>query len=399
MTRGFSRLALVLGLLSCIGPFAVDLYLPALPQITAGLGTTASAAQMTFTAYFLAFGLAQLIYGPMADWLGRKRPVYAGLAVFIAGSAICALAPDIHWLVFGRFVQALGAAAAMVIPRAIVRDMHTGTQATQLMALVMLVISISPMLAPLTGSAIIAAGSWRFLFVALGLAAALAMALTAWQLPETLPPERRVPLRPKAILGGCLDLMRDARFLGLTMTGGFGMASFFVFIGAASFVYTGHYGMSPVGFSLAFALNAIGFFGTSQLAAGLGRKHGMARVAFLAVTGFALCNGVLVALVAFGFDALGVVMAFLFLGNACLGLVIAPTMVMALDDHGENAGLASSLGGTLQMLAGALMLVLASPFFDGSVLPMVGAIALCSVLSLAFAALTLGPDLKNSAPA
>ncbi|MFN3499449.1 MAG: MFS transporter, partial [Pannonibacter indicus] len=168
MTSAFSRLALVLGLLSCVGPFAVDLYLPALPQITASLGTTASAAQMTFTAYFLAFGLAQLIFGPMADWLGRKPPIYAGLAVFIAGSAICAMAPDINWLVFGRFVQALGAAAAMVIPRAIVRDMHTGTEATRLMALVMLVISISPMLAPLTGSAIIAVGSWRFLFVALG---------------------------------------------------------------------------------------------------------------------------------------------------------------------------------------------------------------------------------------
>jgi DHA1 family bicyclomycin/chloramphenicol resistance-like MFS transporter len=390
MTRGFSRLALVLGLLSCIGPFAVDLYLPALPQITASLGTTASAAQMTFTAYFLAFGLAQLVFGPMADWLGRKRPIYAGLAVFIAGSAICALAPDINWLVFGRFVQALGAASVMVIPRAVVRDMHTGVEATQLMALVMLVISISPMLAPLTGSAIIALGSWRFLFAALALAAALAMVLTAWALPETLPPEKRTPLRPGAIVRGCLDLMRDARFLGLTMTGGFGMASFFVFIGTASFVYTGQYGMSPVGFSLAFALNAIGFFGTSQLAAGLGRKHGMARVAFLAVTGFALCNGVLVTLVASGIDALPVVMAFLFLGNACLGLVIAPTMVMALDDHGGNAGLASSLGGTLQMLAGAVMLVLASPFFDGTVLPMVSAIAACSVLALAAAIPTLG---------
>lgn len=390
MTRGFSRLALVLGLLSCIGPFAVDLYLPALPQITASLGTTASAAQMTFTAYFLAFGLAQLVFGPMADWLGRKRPIYAGLAVFIAGSAICALAPDINWLVFGRFVQALGAASVMVIPRAVVRDMHTGVEATQLMALVMLVISISPMLAPLTGSAIIALGSWRFLFAALALAAALAMVLTAWALPETLPPEKRTPLRPGAIVRGCLDLMRDARFLGLTMTGGFGMASFFVFIGTASFVYTGQYGMSPVGFSLAFALNAIGFFGTSQLAAGLGRKHGMARVAFLAVTGFALCNGVLVTLVASGIDALPVVMAFLFLGNACLGLVIAPTMVMALDDHGDNAGLASSLGGTLQMLAGAVMLVLASPFFDGTVLPMVSTIAACAVLALAAAIPTLG---------
>jgi DHA1 family bicyclomycin/chloramphenicol resistance-like MFS transporter len=201
------------------------------------------------------------------------------------------------------------------------------------------------------------------------------------------------------MLRGCIDLLKDGRFLGLTFIGGFGMASFFVFIASAAFVYMSHYGLSPTGFSLAFALNAIGFFATSQMAAGMGQRFGMARAAFFAVLGFAVTSCLLLVLVALGNDSLWLVMALLFLGNAFMGLVIAPTMVMALDDHGENAGLASSLGGTLQMVAGGLMIVASSPFFDGTVLPMVGAIALCSVLSLVFAALTLGPDLENSAPA
>lgn len=399
MQIGFVRSAVVLGLLACVGPFAVDLYLPALPQIADDLGTTIAAAQFTFTAYFLAFGVAQLVYGPLADWVGRKPPIYAGLIIFIAGSAVCAFAPDILWLTVGRFIQALGAASVMVIPRAVIRDLHTGTDATRLMALIMLVISISPMLAPLTGSAIIAVGSWRLIFVALAGAAIIAMALTAFQLPETLAPDKRVPMRGGAMLRGCIDLLKDGRFLGLTFIGGFGMASFFVFIASAAFVYMTHYGLSPTGFSLAFALNAIGFFATSQMAAGMGQRFGMARAAFFAVLGFAVTSCLLLVLVALGNDSLWLVMALLFLGNAFMGLVIAPTMVMALDDHGENAGLASSLGGTLQMVAGGLMIVASSPFFDGTVLPMVGAIALCSVLSLVFAALTLGPDLKNSAPA
>ncbi|NBN65900.1 multidrug effflux MFS transporter [Pannonibacter tanglangensis] len=399
MQIGFVRSAVVLGLLACVGPFAVDLYLPALPRIAEDLGTTVAAAQFTFTAYFLAFGVAQLVYGPLADWVGRKPPIYAGLVIFIAGSVVCAVAPDIIWLTVGRFVQALGAAAVMVIPRAVVRDLHTGADATRLMALIMLVISISPMLAPLTGSAIIAVGSWRLIFVALAVAALVAMALTALQLPETLTPDKRVPMRAGAMLRGCGALLRDGRFLGLTFIGGFGMASFFVFIASAAFVYTAHYGLSPTGFSLAFALNAIGFFATSQLAAGMGKRFGMARAAFFAVLGFAVSACLLLVLVALGNDSLWLVMALLFLANAFMGLVIAPTMVMALDEHGDNAGLASSLGGTLQMVAGGLMIVVSGPFFDGTVLPMVGAIAVCSLLSLLAAALTLGPDLRRSVPA
>jgi len=173
------RPALVLGLLSCIGPFAIDMYLPAMPVIAADLGTTVQGMQGTIVAYFIAFGLAQLIYGPWADRSGRKPPLYAGIAVFIAGSVICTFAPTVEWLLAGRFVQGLGGAALMVVPRAIIRDMYTGHSATRLMAAVMMVISVSPMLAPLAGSGVMAVWEWRAIFGVLVLAAVASLTILA----------------------------------------------------------------------------------------------------------------------------------------------------------------------------------------------------------------------------
>ena len=167
------RAALVLGLLSAVGPLAIDMYLPAMPAIATALGADVSSVQLTLTAYFVAFGLAQLFYGPWADQMGRKVPLYVGIGIFIVASIGCAMAPTIGWLVAFRALQGAGGAVLMVVPRAIIRDMYTGAQATKLMALVMLVISVSPMLAPLAGSGLIAIGDWRLIFWVLCLAAAL----------------------------------------------------------------------------------------------------------------------------------------------------------------------------------------------------------------------------------
>ncbi|GAB4348439.1 MAG: multidrug effflux MFS transporter [Oricola sp.] len=399
MQPGFVRSAIVLGLLAWVGPFAIDMYLPALPSIADGFGTSTAAVQATLTAYFIAFGIAQLVYGPLADAIGRKRPIYIGLAIFIAGSLASAWAPSIGLLVAGRFVQALGAATVMVVPRAIIRDLYTGAEATRMMALIMLVISVSPMLAPLAGSGLIALGGWRLIFEVLAAAAVLSMLLTAFRLPETLAEERRVPVRPRVLFAGIRQLLGDPRFVGLTLIGGFGMASFFVFLSSASFVYTGQYGLTPVGFSLAFAVNAIGFFGASQVAPNLGGRFGMARMVLVATTGFAAAALCLFALTAAGFESLCLLVAMLFVANSFFGLVMAPVMVMALDDHGDKAGLASSLGGTLQMLAGGLMIVVTGPFFDGTSLPMVAAIAFCATAALALAVVTLRPASPGNAPA
>ena len=387
MSDRLLRPALVLGLLSCVGPFAIDMYLPAMPTIAKDLDTTVQAMQGSIIAYFIAFGLAQLIYGPWADGSGRKPPLYAGIVVFLIGSVFCTFAPTVEWLLVGRAIQGLGGAALMVVPRAIIRDLYTGPQATRLMAAVMMVISVSPMLAPLVGSGLIAVWDWRAIFGALVIAAVASLAILALFQPETLAPADRQPLNARAMRRGAAVLLTDPLFLGLTFLGGFGTASFFVFIASASFVYTGAFGLSPVGFSIAFAVNAIGFLSASQMAGPLGLRHGAARVMALASAGFAFFTVTLFVLALAGVVGLWLCMAGLFLANACLGLIIPTAMVMALDEHGDIAGLASSLGGTLQMLAGGAMVAAVGPFFDGTATPMLGAIALCGVLVLALSRL------------
>ncbi len=383
------RMALLLGLLSAVGPFAIDMYLPALPEVASDLGTTEARAALTLTSYFIAFGIAQMVYGPMADAVGRKPPLVIGVAIFLVATVAASRAPSIQWLIAARALQGFGAATLMAVPRAVIRDMASGPAAARMMAAIMIVISVSPMLAPLTGSIVMAWGGWREIFAVLAGASLLSLALIVFVLPETLAPEHRRPVRLQVMAQGVARLLCDRRFMGLTLIGGFGMASFFVFLASASFVYTRQYGMSPTGFSLAFAVNAVGFFSASQLAGRLAERLGMERVIALALTGFAGATLALTALVWLGFDSLPVVVAGLFLGNACLGLVMPTAMVMSLDPHPDIAGLASSLGGTIQMLTGAVMIGLAGLFLDNSAATMVPAIALCAVLAWVMAAASL----------
>jgi DHA1 family bicyclomycin/chloramphenicol resistance-like MFS transporter len=394
-----SRIALVIGLLGAVGPFAIDMYLPALPAVAADLAATPQATQFTLTAFFIAFGATQLLYGPLSDQLGRKPPLYVGLAIFLLGTLGCALAPTVEALVAARFVQGLGAATVMVVPRAIIRDLHSGPAAARLMATIMLVISVSPMLAPLAGSGVMAVAGWRAIFGVLALAAVASLALTAFALPETLAPTDRVPAHPASLARGMRRLLRDPDFMGLTLIGGFGMASFFIFLASASFVYTGQFGLTPTGFSVAFAINAIGFFSASQAAASLGERFGMERVIALAVAGFSVSTIALFVLAVADFASLPVIVAMLLLANAFLGLVIPSAMVLALDPHPDIAGLASSLGGTLQMLIGGAMIALAGPFFDGTATPMLAAIALTGLLAFATALATFRRRVRPGAAA
>lgn len=383
MPSTYTRNAIVLGLLSAVGPFAIDMYLPALPSISADLNASTAATQMTLTVFFIAFGVCQIVYGPLSDMVGRKPPLYAGLLLFIAGSIGCGFAPGIEWLIAFRFIQGLGASSVMVIPRAIIRDLHTGVEATRLMSLVMLVFSVSPILAPLTGSALIVPFGWRAVFVAVTIAAMLGLILIATLLPETRPAEDRIKVSVGNVLEGFGVLFRDWHFLGLTLIGGLGMASFFAFLASSSFVYIGHYGLTPTQYSVAFAANAIGFIGASQFAAVLGGRFGMARVVLGAVSLYTLFALILLGVTLAGVDNLRVLIALLFLSFACLGLVIPSTMVLSLENHGPIAGIASALGGTLQMVTGGIMIAVVSLFFDGTARPMVLTIAICAACALA----------------
>jgi multidrug resistance protein len=219
MASSFTRNAVVLGLLSAVGPFAIDMYLPALPAIAADLHATTSATQMTLIAFFVSFGLCQIVYGPLSDVYGRKLPLYGGLTLFILGAIGCAFSATIGWLIAFRFLQGIGAAMG-VIPRAIIRDLHTGAEATKLMSLVMLVFSVSPILAPLTGSALIMPFGWRAAFVAVGVAALIALLLVAFLLPETRPAHERIPGSIRGVFGNFGELLQDWHFLGLTSSAG-----------------------------------------------------------------------------------------------------------------------------------------------------------------------------------
>ncbi|RAZ88207.1 Bcr/CflA family drug resistance efflux transporter [Mesorhizobium hawassense] len=390
MSPKFLRIAVVLGLLSAIGPFAIDMYLPALPSIGQDLHAGTAAVQMSLLIFFLSMGFGQIAVGPISDMVGRKVPLYAGLALFMVGGVGSAMAPNIEWLIAFRFLQGLGASAGMAIPRAIVRDLHTGNEAAKLMSLLMLVFSVSPILAPLTGSQIIESFGWRAVFWTVTGAAALATILLATSLKETRSAEERANSSFGTALAGYRHLMGDRNFLGLVAIAGFGIASFFVYLSSSSFILIDHYGLSPSVYSVFFSINAVAFIGMSQLTGLLADRFGLKRVVWVAVTGYATVMVALFAIMASGVDRLDVMAALLFVGYGFLGLVIPTTSVLAMEEHGEIAGTASALMGTLHFAIGALAMGVAGIFFDGTPLPMVAGITLCAVISFTLAKLTLG---------
>ncbi|TAL72922.1 MAG: Bcr/CflA family efflux MFS transporter [Rhodanobacter sp.] len=381
--------ALVLGLLSAIGPFAIDMYLPALPAIQRGLHTDVAGAQASLMAFFVAAGLGQVVYGPLSDMVGRKPPLYVGLGVFVLASIGCSLAPNIHSLVAFRFMQGLGACAGMVIPRAVVRDLYTGVDAARLMALLMLVFSVSPILAPLTGSMVIRLADWRGIFWVVAAAALLGVLLVRAALAETRPAAQRTRSSLRSALAGYRLLLRDRTFIGLVFIGASGTASFFTYLANSSFVLIGHYGLTPTQYSIAFSLNAASFIGAAQCTGWLGTRYGLRRVVRVAVVGHVATMLGLFGLYLIGFDRLDLLLGLLLIGYGFLGLTIPITAVLALDRHGPIAGTASALMGTLQFVTGAVVIAAISPFAGNGALPMVAGIAGCATAAFVLVRLTL----------
>jgi MFS transporter, DHA1 family, multidrug resistance protein len=388
METRFLRNAITLGLLSAIGPFAIDMYLPALPAIGRSLQAQTGSVQMSLTVFFIALSLGQSFYGPLSDMIGRKVPLYLGLGLFSLGSVGCALAQNIEVLIAFRFVQGFGACAGMVIPRAIVRDLHTGIDATRLMSLLMLVFSISPILAPLTGSFVIQLAGWRSVFWAVLIAAVVGCGILT-TVTETRPPAERAGSSVRTALAAYGLLLRDRHFLGLAFIGAFGISSFFVYLSNSPFVLIEHYHLSPRFYSVCFSANAASFFAAAQLNGWLAGRFGLRRLVRGAVTVYAIVMVALLAVFASGVDRLDVLAAFLFVGYGCLGMVIPTTAVLALEDHGEIAGTASAFMGTVQFVTGAVIMLFVGSFLNGTALPMVAGIAGCAVIALALAQTTL----------
>jgi len=389
MKTQFLKYAVVLGLITAIGPFAIDMYLPALPSIKQSFGASTAEAQMSLMVFFIALGICQLVYGPVSDMFGRRAPLYFGLGLFIVGSVGCALAHDIQTLIAFRFVQGVGACAGMVITRAIVRDMHTGAEAVRLMSLLMLVFSVSPILAPLAGSFVIVWASWRAIFWSVIGAAVVGLALLSLFVPETRPKSERVDSSLGTALAAYGVLLRDPMFLGLVFIGAFGVASFFAYLANSSFVLIEHYGLTPTQYSLCFSINAVAFFGAAQMNGRLAKMFGMHHVVRMATWGYASAMLLLAALTALGVDSLPVMIVVLFIGYAFLGLVIPNSSVLALEQHGAIAGTASALMGTLQFMTGAVVMAITGAIGDRTSKTMIYAIATCAAISFVLAQLAL----------
>jgi len=389
MPPAMLRLAVILGLLSMLGPFSIDMYLPALPLIAEDLQSSEAAVQATIVSYFFAYGAAQMIFGPWSDFAGRRTPMLAGGAIFVIGAVGSAMSSTLESLLVWRAVQGFGGSALMLIPRAVVRDNYTGVPATRLMAMILLVISISPMIAPLVGTIIISFTDWRAVFWILSIIAVLSLTIMYFALEETLAKEDRVPINLRKIADNCAVLLKDRYYMGLVAIGAVGMGSFFIYLSSSPFVFTSQFSLTPGQFSVAFAVNAIGFFSASQLAGPLASRIGLPRTVLFGSVLFAVTT-LLLALLSFtSAPGLILVIFLLFLGNAGLGFVIPITMVMALDPYGKMAGLASSLAGTIQLVFGGMLIAFTGLFFDGSLTPMVTMIAVCGVTGMALSWLTL----------
>ncbi|MEO8558118.1 MAG: multidrug effflux MFS transporter [Rhodospirillales bacterium] len=380
---GFYRNAIILGLLTAIGPFAVDMYLPVLPAIGADLHADTDSVLITLTSFFITFTIGQLVYGPISDVIGRKKPLYVGIVIFAAASIGCALATSIETLIVFRAIQGIGAAAGMIIARAIVRDLHSGLDEVRLLSLLMLVVSISPLLAPLVGSVISDLSSWRGVFWLVTGAAAIRLVLAVFFVGETRPAEARAESSFRGTVSAAWMLLRDREFMSMTLVGAFAISAFFVFLSNSSFVFTRQYGLTPMQYSLLFSLNAASFFICSQFNGRLGARFGLRRIVRPTAWGFALAMIAAFVVTASGVHSLIVLMAILFVGFGFLGFVMPVTSVLALTRHGAVAGTASSLMGTIQLAIGSAIIALSGAFVDNTSLPMVAGIAACAAIALA----------------
>jgi DHA1 family bicyclomycin/chloramphenicol resistance-like MFS transporter len=382
--RVFST-GLALGLLSAIGPLAIDLYLPAFPAMTRDLDASPGDVQRTLSAFFLALALAQIPIGSFGDRFGRKRPLYLGLGLFVAASLACAAAPGIHALIALRFVEGFGVCAGTAVSRAMIRDLHTGHQAARLMAFSFLIIGISPVLAPAVGSWLLGVMSWRGLFVILALLGVGGLVVAA-SLPETLPPERRVPVR-QPILPAYGALLGNGRFIAGAVTAGLATTIPYAYVTAAPFVFTGVFGLDAKVYTLLLGANAVCSIGLTQLAPRLMRQWGPRKLILRAMGLGAVLTLVLGGAELMGLGGIVLFQAYSMAMFCMVGLALTPAAISALDAGSTGAGAAAGMLGTLQLVvtAGASALVSVFPAF--SLAPLLAVVLGCAVISWTLTAL------------
>ncbi|MFE2263913.1 multidrug effflux MFS transporter [Streptomyces griseosporeus] len=382
---------LVLGGLTATPPLAMDMYLPSLPEVTRTLHAPAATVQLTLTACLLGMALGQLVVGPMSDRWGRRRPLLAGLAVYVLATALCAFAPTVGTLVAFRLAQGLAGAAGIVIARAVVRDLYDGVAMARFFSTLMLISGVAPVVAPLIGGQILRVTDWRGVFVVLTAVGVLLGTLVWFRLPETLPPADRHSGGVGEALHSMRRLLTDLPFTGYLLAGGFAFAALFAYISASPFVVQEIYGASPQTFSLLFGLNSVGLVVVGQINGKVlvGRVR-LDRVlgAGLAVVILAATALLLMATGAFGDVGLAPVAAALFVLMSAMGVTLPNTQSLALLRTRHSAGSASALLGTSSFLIGAIASPLVGVAGEHTAVPMAvvqltaGVVALACFLGL-----------------
>lgn len=367
--RKYVQLVLLLGGLSAIGPLTIDTYLPALPALAAELRADDASAQLTMTGLLAGLGLGQLIIGPLSDSVGRRRPVIIGLVAHAVMSLLCAVAPSITMLIIARVVQGLAGAAVAVVAMAIVRDLFSGLRAAQLLSRLVLVIGVSPILAPSFGSALLRLTDWRGIFVALAVVAAVAVLLVIFALPETLPPVRRTPPEPVRWLANYGRLFADRSYLIMISVSALMFSALFAYVAGSSFVLQRVYDLDPTSYGIVFAVNAVGLIIFTQLNPALAARFGPERVLRAAVIIGVGASAAMAIAALLGGGLIGFIIPVWLLLAAC-GMAQPNAAAIALSRHGEAAGTASALLGATQFLAGGLISPLVGWLTDATAVPL-----------------------------
>ena len=348
------RIILILGALSTITPFAIDLYLPAFPQIAAGLGSTEAQVALSLSSYFIGMAFGQLFYGPLLDRYGRKKPLYLGLGLFVLATVGCAVAQNVETLIGMRLLQALGGCVAQVAALTMVRDFFPVHEGAKVMSLLLLILSVSPLLAPTIGSFLATVLGWQWIFALLALITLAILAVVRFQLPEGHQPDPSVSLKLRPIVRTFWSILRDPHFHIYALAGAFCFSGLFLYVAGSPIIFMKVFHVSTHLYGAIFAGLSVGFIGGSQLNIILSKKFGSAAVFKNAMLVQAVIAVIFLIGTWQGWYGLEATIAMFFAWLSCLGLIYPNAAVLALAPFSRNAGSASALLGFLQIGVGAL---------------------------------------------
>lgn len=386
MTRKkYFTLILILGTLTALGPFSIDMYLPGFPAIAKDLSTTVAEVSLSLSSFFIGISAGQLLYGPLMDRFGRKKPLYIGLAGYVLASVACAFATSIEALIVLRFVQAVCSCAAAVASVAMVRDLFPVEDNAKVFSLLMLVVGVSPMIAPTVGGYVTADFGWEAVFLILaGMAAVILLAVYVG-LPESSKPDPGYSLKPKPILSKFLLVIKEPQFYTYALSGAVSFAGLLAYVSGSPLLFMEIFQVNEKQYGWIFAFLSIGLIGASQLNSVLLRKYRSEQIIMKALICQLVIGSIFLLGVINGWLGLFPTIACIFLFLCCLGFTFPNASALSLAPFTKNAGSASALMGATQMGVGALATVVLSIFSNHSAVPMtaiMGASALISLLIL-----------------